>query len=284
MNGRDWQLIKGDCIEEMAKLESASIDYSCFSPPFPGLYVFSDSPHDLSNNDTYEGFFEHYLFAARQLARIIKPGRLCSVHCMTTPTSKTRDGYIGLKDMAGDIIRAHEAAGMIWHSEVFIWKSPVVQMQRTKALGLLHRQLKKDSAMSRMGLADKVLTFRVPGINVEPIEHTAEDFPVSIWQKIASPCWDDIDQSDVLPCRAASEEDDQKHLCPLQLGVIRRCLTLWSNPGDLVLTPFAGIGSELVVSLQEGRRAIGIELKESYARQAVANLEATERAPRGLFG
>lgn len=282
--GRDWTLANGDSCEWLQHLEPACADLAVYSPPFASLYAYSDDARDLSNNDTYEQFAEHYGFIARGLARVMKPGRNVCVHCMVLPTSKTRDGHIGLRDLPGDLIRWHEAAGFIFHSKVVIWKDPVVAMQRTKALGLLWKQLRKDSAMSRMGLPDEVLVFRAPGDNATPITHSETEFPVSQWQQWASPIWSDIDQSDVLPCRAARAEDDQKHLCPLQLEVIRRCVRLWSNPGETVLSPFAGIGSEGHVALGEQRRYLGCELKESYYRQAVANLESAERAPRSLFG
>lgn len=281
--GRGWELENGDSCEWLPGLPERSVDMAVYSPPFASLFAYSDSPRDLSNNDTYEQFGEHYGFIARGLARVMKPGRIVAVHCMVLPTSKARDGFIGLRDLPGDLIRWHLDAGFVFHSKVTIWKNPVVAMQRTKALGLLWKQLKKDSAMSRMGLPDEVLMFRAPGDNPDPVTHTAEEFPVDQWQRWASPVWDDIDQSDVLPCRAAKDEDDQKHLCPLQLEVIRRCVRLYSNPGELVLSPFAGIGSEGYVALQEGRRFTGCELKPSYWRQAVGNLRAAETAAPGLF-
>jgi DNA modification methylase len=281
--GRGWNLSNGDSCEWLQTLEPESIGYSVSSIPFSSLFAYSDSPNDLSNCDSHEQFFEHFSFIASGLFRALKPGRLVSTHVMTLPTSKTRDGHIGLYDFPGDTIRAFERAGFWYHSKTTIWKNPVQAMQRTKARGLLWKELRKDSAISRMGIADEVLTFRKPGENTEPITHSMDEFPVSQWQQWASPIWLDIDQGEVLPCRASKEEDDQKHLCPLQLEVIRRCVRLWSNPGDLVLTPFAGIGSELYVALQEGRRAIGCELKPSYFRQAVANLRAAEQAPGDLF-
>lgn len=277
-------MVNGDSCEWLPTLPEKSVDVAVFSPPFASLFAYSDDPRDLSNNASYEEFLEHYGFIAGGLARVMKPGRIVCCHCMVIPTSKSRDGYIGMRDLPGDLVREHTKAGFIFHGKTVIWKDPVVQMQRTKALGLLHKQLKKDSTMSRMGLPDEVLFFRAPGENETPVSHTAEEFPVAQWQRYASPVWDDIDQSDVLPTRAAKEEDDQKHLCPLQLDVIRRCLRLYSNPGDLVLTPFGGVGSEPVVAIQEGRRAIGCELKASYFRQAVANLRAAEQAPGDLFG
>lgn len=281
--GRGWEMVNGDSCEWLQTLPEKSVDLAVFSPPFASLFAYSDSPRDLSNNDTYEQFGEHYGFIARGLARVMKPGRIVCVHCMVLPTSKTRDGFIGLRDLPGDIVRWHQEAGFIYHSKVTVWKDPVVAMQRTKALGLLWKQLKKDSAMSRMGLPDEVLMFRAPGANAEPVPHTSDEFPVSQWQKWASPVWDDIDQSDVLPCRAAKEEDDQKHLCPLQREVIRRCVRLWSNKGDLVLSPFGGIGSEPAVAVEEGRRGLACELKASYWKQACLNLQAAERTTGDLF-
>jgi len=305
-SGNGWTMVNGDSCEWLQTLPEKSVDLAVFSPPFASLFAYSDDPRDLSNNDTYEQFGEHYGYIARGLARVMKPGRIVCVHCMVLPTSKTRDGYIGLRDLPGDIIRWHIDAGFVFHSKVTIWKDPVVAMQRTKALGLLHKQLIKDSAMSRMGLPDEVLMFRSPGENGAPIAHKrpstelldvpdaplplernidmgGDVFPVSLWQRYASPVWDDIDQSDVLPCRAAKEEGDQKHLCPLQLEVIRRCIRLYSNRGELVLSPFGGVGSEPVTAIQEGRRAIACELKPSYFRQAVGNLRAAEQAPGDLF-
>jgi hypothetical protein len=202
---------------------------------------------------------------------------------MIMPTSKERDGVIGLTDFPGRIIASHLAAGWVYHSDVTIWKDPVVAMQRTKALGLLWKQIKKDSCMSRMGFPDRVLTFRKPGVNPEPVSHRPDEFPVDQWQKWASPVWDDIDPSDTLQYQSAREEKDERHICPLQLEVIRRCIRLWSNPGDLVLSPFAGIGSEGFVALKEGRRFLGCELKPSYFRQASANLRAAEVMQKSLF-
>lgn len=282
--GNGFEVTNGDCVEVVGALADASVDLVVYSPPFESLFAYSDDPRDMSNCSSSAEFFEHYGYLAQELARVIKPGRIIAVHCMVLPTTKSRDGHIGLRDFPGDLIRAHQKTGLIFHSKVTIWKDPVVAMQRTKALGLLWKQIKKDSAMSRMGLPDEVLFFRAPGENTAPVSHTAEEFPVAMWQKWASPVWDDIDQSDVLPCRAAREEDDQKHLCPLQLEVTRRCVRMYSNRGDLVLSPFTGIGSEGYVALTEGRRFVGAELKASYFRQAVANLREAESRPRDLFG
>ena len=212
-----------------------------------------------------------------------KAGRLTSFHCMNMPTLKVRDGMIGLKDFRGELIRMHIEAGWIYHSEVCIWKDPVIAMQRTKALGLLYKQIKKDSCMSRMGIPDYVVTMRKPGENIERVTHTPDDLPVSEWQKIASPIWSDINPSDTLQFRSVREHNDERHICPLQLGVIRRCLRLWSNPGDLVFSPFAGIGSEGYVALQLGRKFLGAELKESYWRQACLNLDSVKKDQPTLF-
>jgi len=232
----------------------------------------------LGNCRTHEEFFEHFSFLVKEQARVMKPGRLVSIHCMLLPTMKSRDGVIGLVDFRGDIIRVYQRHGFIFHSEVVIWKDPVTSMQRTKALGLLHKQLKKDSCMSRQAIPDYVVTMRMPGVNAEPVSHTDESFPVKLWQRYASPVWMDIDPSDTLQYRSAREHDDERHICPLQLEVIRRCIHLWSNPNDVVWSPFMGIGSEGVVAIELGRRFIGAELKESYFKQAVQNLAAAESA------
>jgi hypothetical protein len=226
----------------------------------------------MGNSKDYAEFTTHYQFLLRELYRVTMPGRLTAVHCMNLPTRKSHHGYIGLRDFRGDIIRAHESEGWIYHSEVCIWKDPVTAMQRTKALGLLHKQLKKDSCMSRQGIPDYLVIMRKPGDNPERVEHTNESFPVQHWQQYASPVWDDINPSDTLQYMSAREHNDERHICPLQLEVIRRALRLWSNPSDLVLSPFGGIGSEGHVSLQMGRRYLGIELKRRYFDQAVKNL------------
>lgn len=265
-----------DCIDVLRGMPDNSAHYSIYSPPFASLYTYSASPRDMGNCASHEEFFEQFRFLAPELYRVIKPGRLMSFHCMLLPTSKARDGVIGLTDFRGQLIRAFQEVGWVFHSEVVIWKDPVTAMQRTKALGLLHKQVKKDSAMSRQGIPDYLVTMRKPGDNPEPITHTGkdDDMPVSMWQQYASPVWMDIDQSDTLQHRSAREDDDEKHICPLQLGVIRRAVKLWSNPGDTVLSPFMGIGSEGYVSLQMGRRFIGAELKRSYFDQAVRNLSS----------
>lgn len=283
-SGRGWEMRQGDCVELLREIREESIGFSVYSPPFASLYTYSDSDRDMGNCRDHDEFFQHYTFLLRELYRVTKPGRLSSVHCMIMPTSKSRDGVIGLTDFPGRIIAAHQAAGWVYHSDVVIWKDPVTAMQRTKALGLLWKQIQKDSCMSRMGLPDRVVTFRKPGDNGEPVGHSKTEFPVDQWQRWASPVWDDINPSDTLQYQSAREEKDERHICPLQLEVIRRCVRLWSNPGDLVLSPFSGIGSEGYVALQEGRAFTGCELKPSYFRQAVANLKAAETASPGLFG
>jgi DNA modification methylase len=222
-------------------------------------------------------FAAHFAFAVAELFRVTRPGRLLSFHCMNLPTSKIRDGYIGIRDFRGESIAMFERAGFVYHSEVCIWKDPVTAMQRTKALGLLYKQLRKDSAMSRQGIADYLVTMRKPGENGAPITHDRDDLPLSVWQRYASPVWGDINQSDTLSYREAREHDDERHICPLQLTVIRRAIHMWSNPGDLVLSPFAGIGSEGYVALEEGRRFVGVELKRSYWEQACKNLRSVVR-------
>ena len=275
-HGDGWEMRHGDCVDSLVAMESESIDFSIFSPPFASLYTYSDDHRDMGNCVNSTEFFEHFAYLSEQLRRVMVPGRLVSMHCMLLPTSKTRDGVIGLYDFRGDLIREMQRHGFIFHSEVVIWKDPVTAMQRTKALGLLHKTIRKDSSMSRQGIPDYVVTMRAPGENPKPIAHSADDFPVSLWQRWASPIWDDINPSDTLQRTSAREDEDERHICPLQLEVIRRCIGLWSNPGDLVLSPFAGIGSEGFEALRWGRRFVGVELKDSYFAQAVLNLRGAE--------
>jgi hypothetical protein len=272
-----------------------------FSPPFASLYTYSNSSRDMGNCRSDGEFFAHFGFLIKELLRVVKPGRLLAFHCMNLPTSKERDGYIGIRDFRGALIKAFEDGGWIYHSEVCIWKDPVTAMQRTKALGLLHKTIRKDSAMSRQGIPDYLVVMRKPGDNTERVAHTHDEFPVDLWQRYASPVWavagdkddegfhkmtQDINPSDTLQKESAREDDDERHICPLQLDVIRRAIRLWTNPGDTVLSPFMGIGSEGYVSLQEGRRFVGVELKRSYYKQAVANLVSAETRPtqESLFG
>jgi DNA modification methylase len=271
-----FALYQGDCVEVLRGLPSESVGYSIFSPPFASLYSYSASDRDMGNCATHADFHAHMGFLLPELWRVLKPGRSVSMHCMQLPTSKERDGVIGLVDFRGILIRSAQDVGFIYHSEACIWKNPVTAMQRTHAIGLLYKQLRKDSAISRMGIADYLVTLRKPGENKEPITHNTDEFPVEQWQQWASPVWMDIDPSDTLQYRSAREEADEKHIAPLQLEVIRRGVRLWSNPGDIVLSPFGGIGSEGVVALEEGRRAVLVELKRSYYEQAARNLASAE--------
>ncbi len=270
-DGNGWTLYHGDCVEVVAQLPANSIGYSIFSPPFASLYTYSNSPRDMGNVRDHDEFFAHFGYLITELRRVMMPGRDLSFHCMLMPTSKERDGYIGLRDFRGDLIRAFQAGGFIYHSEVVIWKDPVTAMQRTKALGLLHKSVRNNAAMCRQGIPDYLITMRAPGEAPDRVTHGA-DYPVSKWQKVASPVWMDIDPGDTLQYRSAREHDDERHICPLQLEVIRRGIELWTNPGDIVLSPFAGIGSEGYVAIEMGRRFIGVELKASYFRQAAANI------------
>lgn len=275
--GQEFIAYNGDCVAVAEQLETESVGFSVYSPPFQNIFVYSDSEADMGNCTSDEEFNRHYQFLIKQIYRLTKPGRLTAVHCSDLPSSKWKDGVIGLKDFPGDIVRAHTAEGWIFHSRICIWRDPVVEMTRTKALGLLYKQLKKDSTRSRMGLADYVLVFRKPGDNLEPVEQMPENFPVSQWQKWASPVWMDINQTNTLNVRMARDGADERHLCPLQLDLIERAVTMWSNEGDVVLSPFMGIGSEGVSSIKLKRKFIGIELKPSYFTHAIRYLEAAER-------
>lgn len=285
VQGRSYMLYQGDSCEILKGIPDNSIHYSVTSIPFASLYTYSNSDRDMGNSRNYDEFEEHYMFLGKEWFRIMMQGRLVSIHCMNLPSMKERDGVIGLKDFRGDVIRWMQSCGFIFHSEVCIWKNPVTEMQRTKALGLLHKQIKKDSAMSRMGIPDYVVTFRKPGDDPEPITHTNETYPVGHWQEVASPVWEqypspvwwDINQSATLQRKSARAENDERHICPLQLPVIERCIELWSNPGDIVLDPFDGIGSTGYQAIKMGRRHVGVELKRSYYEQAAANLAAAEQ-------
>lgn len=281
--GENFALYHGDCVEVIKGLPDKSVHYSIFSPPFASLYTYSNSPRDMGNCRDNEEFFEHFGFLVDELARVMQPGRNVSFHCMLFPASKERDGFIGLKDFRGDLIRAFQAKGFIFHSETVIWKDPVTQMQRTKALGLLHKTVRENASMCRQGIPDYLITMRTPGDVLERVKHTHDNYPVSNWQKVASPVWMDIDPSDTLQYASARDHDDERHICPLQLEVIRRGVELWTNPGDVVLSPFAGIGSEGYVSLQIGRRFVGVELKDSYYRQASKNLNNAMNNTADLF-
>lgn len=276
-----FAIYNGDSVEVIKGIPSDSIHYTIFSPPFASLYTYSASDHDMGNCRDADEFAEHFRYLVKELYRVTMPGRLLSFHCMLLPISKQMSGEIQLRDFRGELIREFIRAGFLFHSEVVIWKDPVTQMQRTKALGLLHKQIKKDSCMNRQGLSDYLVTMRKPGDNPERVTHTNESFPVSLWQNYASPVWMDINPNDTLQKESARENEDERHICPLQLGVIERAIRLWTNPGDVVLSPFAGIGSEGYVSIREGRRFVGIELKESYYRQARGNLEAAANDSQG---
>jgi hypothetical protein len=279
--GEGWAMYLGDSCEVIKAIPDNTIHYSIFSPPFASLYTYSASERDMGNCRTHSEFYRHFEFLVKDLLRVMMPGRLLSFHCMNLPSSKTRDGVIGLLDFRGDLIRLFRDAGFVYHSEVVIWKDPVTAMQRTKALGLLHKQVKKDSCMSRQGIPDYLVTMRKPGDNPERVTHTNESFPVSLWQRYASPVWMDISPSKTLQRESAREDKDERHICPLQLEVIERAVELWTNHGDTVLSPFAGIGSEGYVAIQRGRRFLGIELKQSYFKQACGNLKrAEEEIPR----
>lgn len=273
-----FAIYHGDSVEAIKEIPDNSIDYSIFSPPFASLYVYSASDRDMGNCADENAFHEHFAFLIGELLRVTKPGRNLSFHCMLLPTSKARDGVIGLSDFRGDLIRSFQVVGWVFHSEVVIWKDPVTAMQRTKALGLLHKQIRKDSAMSRQGIPDYLVTMRKPGVNPDPITHDNTDLPVELWQKYASPVWMDINPSHTLQKASAREDADERHVAPLQLGVIERALHLWSRPNDLILSPFAGIGSEGYQALKMGRRFVGCELKGSYFKQAAANLARAEKA------
>lgn len=274
----------GDCVEVVASLPDESVGFSIYSPPFSHLFIYSDSERDMGNVKNDDEFFAQYGFLLRELYRVTKPGRLTAVHCSDLPRTKAMHAEIGLYDMPGDIIRAHVSAGWTYHSRVCIWKDPVVEMQRTKALGLLYKQLPKDSTRSRQGMPAYVLVFRKTPSDekaADPVGQDAQHFPVTQWQQWADPVWMDINQTDVLNVRAAREDKDEKHLCPLQLDLIERAIRLWTNEGDTVLSPFMGIGSEGYMALKCNRRFVGVELKEAYFRQAVRNLHDRDAETSG---
>lgn len=309
----DYAAYHADTVEVAMGLPDNSVHFSVFSPPFESLYTYSNSDRDMGNSKDSGEFWQQYLYLIKEQFRVMKPGRIIAIHCMNLPTSKQNDGFIGIRDFRGEIIREYQNAGFIYHSEVCIWKDPVVAMQRTKALGLLHKTIKKDSAMSRMGIPDTMVMMRKPGDNAEPVsgaftyyvgtnpapgfkrhvwddgregwtvEEGSQNTSVDVWQRYASPVWDDINQTDTLNFREGRDDDDERHICPLQLDVIQRCLQLWSNPGEIVWSPFMGIGSEGYMSLKAGRKFIGAELKESYYKLALRNLEAAKEVQYDLF-
>jgi DNA modification methylase len=298
----DYAIYQGDACDLIRAVPGDSVHFGIHSPPFEGLYRFSNFDRDISNNDG-DGFWQHYAFLIQELLRVTMPGRIHAVHCMQLPTSKIRHGHIGMRDFRGEIVRAYEDAGWIFHSEVCIWKDPVVAQQRTKSIRLLHKQIEKDSTICGQGLADYMLMFRKPGENPEPVagrfdryvgygnapiaaelrtDKDAEDakrwYSIEVWQRYASPVWMDINQSRTLQYRGGRDEKDEQHISPLQLDVIERCIELWSNPGDVVLTPFLGIGSEVYGAVSAGRKGIGFELKPSYFQQAIRNISELDKA------
>lgn len=283
--GDGFVLYNGDSCEVMKAIPDSSIHYSIFSPPFAELYTYSNSVRDLGNCRNKSEFYEQFKFIVTELHRVLMSGRLVSVHCMDLPMQKNRDGAVGLIDFPGEVIRLFTDVGFVYHSRVTIWKDPQVEMMRRKSLGLLYKTVQKDSSMNRQGMADYIVTFRKLGDNSERISHKKEAFSLDKWIEYASPVWMDINQSNTLQKESAREFKDEKHICPLQLDVIERCLDIWTNPNDIVLSPFAGIGSEIYQALKMGRRGVGIELKESYYNQAVANCKGVENAPKkvGLF-
>lgn len=266
-------IMNGDCVQLIESIPDESIGFSIFSPPFAELYTYSDKLEDMGNSKDYKEFFVAFNFLVKELYRVMWSGRNVAVHCMDLPIQKGKEGYIGLRDFSGMILKAFEESGFIYHSRVTIWKNPVTEMQRTKALGLLHKQVKKDAVMSRVGIPDYLMIFRKPGNHDHPVHC---DISVDTWQKYASPVWMDIDYSDTLNGVKGRDKEDEKHICPLQLQTIERAITLWSNKGDKILTPFLGIGSEVYQSIKMGRFGIGFELKESYFVEAVKNCKNAE--------
>ena len=319
-SGKWWAIHNSDCIEGMHAMPEKSVDCMVTSIPFGDLFVYSDSERDLGNAGEGDAFLNQYRFFAEALTRVMKPGRIACIHVTDLPTRKGKHGYIGLQDFSGEVIKAHDAAGMIYHSRATIWKDPVVEMQRTKALGLLYKQIRKDSTMNRVGMPDYMLFFRAPGENPDRVEHAAPgdtqaalpivkawlhemhrqglasetptdeqiaallphaEFDVYEWQKLASPVWMDIEQGNVLNRMKA--QNDERHVCPLQLGIIERCLRLYSKPGDVVMDPFNGIGSTGYQAVKMFRRYLGFELKPEYAAMADRNLKEAEASAGGLF-
>lgn len=308
-----YALYHADCVEVAASMPDESVDFSVFSPPFASLYTYSNSARDMGNAKSDEEFFEQFSYLVAELYRVMAPGRIVAFHCMNLPASKQNDGFIGIKDFRGDLIRMFQSFGFIYHSEVTIWKDPVVAMQRTKAIGLLHKQLKKDSTISRQGIPDYLVMMRKPGDNRKPVQGELkyfvgdEDVPnfvefvrsdgrrvqkpdtdrggsvIDIWQRYASPVWMDINQTNTLQFRSARDSDDERHICPLQLDVVERAMQLWSAEGDVVFTPFLGIGTEAYVAVKMGRKAIGSELKASYFELACRNLKDADKSQYDLF-
>lgn len=293
-----YALYNGDCVETMQKLPNDSIGLTVYSPPFGGLYSYTSDERDLSNCDSYEKFFEHYAYVVREKSRITMPGRVTAVHCMDVPSGNTGNDH--LRDFSGDIIRLHEREGWLFQARYSVWKDPFQVYIRTLAKTLRHRTLTEDSSRCSCAGADYMLVFRKKGDNPEPISHpigltryigarevpkellkyrghvgkqTENKYSQWVWRMYASSFWDDIRLDNVLPFQDCKDPDDEKHVHPLQLDVIERAIILWSNVGDTVLTPFMGVGSEVFGAVRNGRRGIGVELKQSYFRQAVKNME-----------
>lgn len=305
-HGTNWSMYHGDCVEIVGQLPPASVDLSIYSPPFSDLFTYSESERDMGNSASDDEFAEHYGHLLRVMFDAVRPGRMCAVHVSDLPARKSKEGFIGLRDFSGDVIRAHTAAGFEYHTRITIWKDPVTEMQRTKAHGLLYKNIREDSTRNRVGIPDYILVFRRPTVTksdealARKVSHTVDTFHLDQWQQWASPVWTtdgelagvqpcpvwwDIDQSRTLNARIARDEKDERHMCPLQLDVIERLCGLYSNPGEVVLSPFGGIGSEGVSALRLGRKYVAAELKESYWRRACANLRAEEGQEQvGLFG
>lgn len=305
--GNNWAAYHGDCVEVIKGIPGGSIHYSIFSPPFANLFTYSDSDRDMGNSKNDNDFTKHFGHIVNELFRVIMDGRLISIHCMDLLATISHDGFIGLKDFSGMMIKIFQDAGFIYHSRVCIWKDPLIQAVRTKVLSLAHKQISKDSSRCNMGLPDYIVTMRKPGFNPEPVSHgrgfenyigdepepkkaktdnaRTNKYSHEVWQRYASPVWFDINQTRTLNIQAARSENDEKHICPLQLDTIARCLELWSNKNDIILSPFGGIGSEGYEAIQMDRKYIGIELKESYFNQMVKNLEMLDNSykQRGIF-
>lgn len=284
--GKEFALYHGDCCDVVKQLPSNSVDFSVYSPPFSGLYIYNDSIADMGNSANDAEFFEHYRYLAHELFRVMRPGRVIAVHCKDLVFYKNQGGRAGLRDFPGMLIRAHEEAGFTFHSRVTIWRCPVREMTKTKAHGLLYKQLRADSSFSRQGLPEYFVVFRKWAtedsvVDVLPIEKTSSDFPLDWWQETASPVWMNTRETDVL--NSQRTPTDERHICPMPLDIIERATLLWSNPGDVILSPFAGIGSEGYIALKQKRKFVGVELKESYWRQACRHLEGAEANAVDLF-
>lgn len=279
-----YKAILGDTVAAHDTLPDDHIDMYLFSPPFAELYVYSDKPEDIGNVRDYKEFFDHFSFLIPKIKRALKPGRLCIIHCMDLPIQKGKEGYIGVRDFPGMIIKSFQDEGFIYNGKVTIWKNPVVEMQRTKSLGLLHKQLRKDASFSRVGLPDYLLILKNEGENTVPIAH--EDISVDEWQKIASPVWMDINYTNTLQYRDARDAKDEKHIAPLQLDTVERAIKLWSNKGEVVADPFGGIGTTAYKALTMDRKAWTTELKESYYEIMQQNINGaiSEISRFELFG